>query len=114
MDDDVRLFHEIRHVAKEFHVSLEVSLFHVTRISKHSCKHTILIDCAILYTPFTLPDDLLLLFKTFVQKIYLKWKAVLIHVIVEIREINVIHNRFIVHGQTKLFCQSLGKGAFAL
>lgn len=71
MDDQVGAAHEVRHVAEELPVRLEIALRHEARIAEHPSEHRVFIDRPILHPTLTLPHDLLLLLEALVQKVHL-------------------------------------------
>src|SRR5437899_2858965 len=99
---DVKHVHEIGHVGKQFTVSLIITLVHQTAIAEHFRENAVLIDCTVLHASFTLPYDLLMLSKTFVQEVNLKRERIASHILVKSGHVRVRHvnHSFIVNRET--------------
>ena len=62
---------------------------------------------------WNLPHNLLLLLESFVQQKHLQREGIFCHILVKVLQIDVINNRLVVNGKTKLLRQSLGKGGLS-
>ncbi len=74
--DRYRLLHEVGHVLEELDVGVVVPLVHLAAIPQHLGEDAVLVYGPVLHAAFARPDDLLLLFESFVEEKYLERKRV--------------------------------------
>ena len=112
MDDDVGLLHEVAHVVEQRNIGLVVPLFQMSGTAQHFGEHGIFVDSPVLHPALSSPYNLLMLLESAVQEVNLKPKGVFLHVLVIVCEIDVVRDRFVVHGKAQSLSKRLRKRCF--
>ncbi len=105
IDDDIGLAHEIAHVAEELDVSPVIAFFHEAGFCEHRGEDGVLIDGSVLDGRLPSPDDFLMLLETPREEIDLHVEGIFCGIAVEIFEILVVFNGFIVGFDAEMVCQ---------
>lgn len=112
-DDQVRLAHEVAHVAKERQVGAVVALFHQPGVGQHLGEDRVFVDGTVLHRRAAPPDDLLVLLETPVQEVDLGGEGVTTGVAVEVFEVFVVGDRLVVDVDPEVLAERGGEGGLA-